>query len=228
MSVTGPRVHPRLVLVAHGTRSAAGGGTSRRLRDAVAAARPEHDVTLCFLDVAEPRLPDVLDDRPTVVVPALLSTGYHVQHDIPDAIGDRAATRQARHLGPHSLLLDAMLDRLPAGAAGTTVLVGAGSSRPEARVELEAMAALAGARLGGPVATLTLADDLVAAFAQLDHPVRVLTYLLADGQFVSTLNAAATGEVTVGAPIGVHPALVELIWARYDEVSADGGGRVVG
>ena len=214
-----PRPH-RMVLVAHGTRSAAGLQTTRELRDAVAAARPGTPVELCYLDVVDPRLPDVLaaDDRPAVVVPALLSTGYHVQHDIPEAIGQRADTVLARHLGPHPLLVDAMLDRLPPPhAAAATALVGAGSSRPEAREELAATAALVGARTGGEVAVFTMADDLPAELAALPHPLQVVTYLLAEGQFVSTLRTAAGPTARVGDPLGVHPALVELVWTRYDE-----------
>jgi sirohydrochlorin ferrochelatase len=208
----------------HGTRAAAGLQTTRELRDAVAAARPDTDVELCYLDVVDPRLSAVLaaDDRPAVVVPALLSTGFHVQHDIPDAIGQRPDTVLGRHLGPHPLLVDAMFDRLPphddaTGPAASTALVGAGSSRPEAHAELTATADLAGERTGGEVAVFTMADDLPAALAALPRPLQVLTYLLAEGQFVDTLRAAAGTAARVGDPLGVHPALVQLVWARYDE-----------
>ena len=220
---------PRLLLVAHGTRSDTGLQTTRELRDAVSAVRPSTPVELCYLDVAEPKLPAVLaaDDRPAVIVPALLSTGYHVQVDIPDAIGERPSTLLARHLGPHPLLVDAMFDRLPDDSAAAGALVGAGSSRPEARTELDEVARLVGERTGTGVAVFTMADDLPAALAALGEPVQVLTYLLAEGQFVDTLREAAGARTTVGDPIGVHPALVELVWARYDEaLAADGAARV--
>ena len=225
-----------LVLVTHGTRSDTGLRTTRELCDAVAAARPGSDVALCYLDVAEPTLADVLaaDARPAVVVPALLSTGYHVQFDIPAAIDGRPDTLLARHLGPHPLLVDAMLDRLdPAGPAAdepavTTVLVGAGSTRPEAHTELAAVAAMVGARTGGDVAVLTMADDLPTALAAFPRPLQVVTYLLAEGQFTSTLQAAAGAGTRVGAPIGVHPALVELVWARFDEASTPHPSERVG
>ena len=45
------------------------------------------------------------------------------------------------------------------------------------------------------------------------------TYLLAEGGFLTTLRARVVGRGVVADPIGVHPALVELVWARYDEVS---------
>src|SRR4051812_9619976 len=102
--------HPaRLLAVAHGTASPDGAATTARLLDAVRAARPDVAVDLCFLDVATPLLADALDERPTVVVPVLLSTGYHVQTDIPATTAARPNVRVARHLGPDALLVDALL-----------------------------------------------------------------------------------------------------------------------
>ncbi len=113
----------RLLVVAHGTASAAGSATTARLVAAIAAARPQTAVEVCFLDVAAPRLRDALDDRPTVVVPLLLSTGYHVQTDIPQAVAGRAHIRVAAHLGPDPLLADALADRL-GGSRGREHRVG--------------------------------------------------------------------------------------------------------
>src|SRR5438132_276944 len=72
---------------------------------------------------------------PTVVVPLLLSTGYHVLTDIPGIVSGRADVRVARHLGPDPRIADMLAERLADARRGTpasTVLVGAGSSRPEA------------------------------------------------------------------------------------------------
>lgn len=209
-----------LLAVAHGTASAAGSATTARLIEAVRAARPDVPVDLCFLDVAGPRLPDTLaarGDAPAVVVPVLLSTGYHVQSDIPAAVAPYPQVRVARHLGPHPLLVDALVDRLGRTELdGSILLVGAGSSRSEAAAELAETGRLLGERLGRPVSVHTMADDLAAVFAAAGRPLQVATYLLAEGQFVTTLRAAADGLGTVAPPLGVHPALVELVWARYD------------
>ena len=206
----------RLLVVAHGTASAEGSATTERLLDAIRAARPEVPVELCFLDVTTPRLPDVLDGRPGIVVPLLLSTGYHVQTDIPAATAAYPHVRVARHLGPDPLLADALLDRLgpvPDGAA--LALVGAGSTRPEAAGELARMGRLLAQRLQREVRVLTLADDARAELAP--GPVRIATYLLAEGQFLTALQAAVEGIGTASAPLGEHPALVRLVWQRYDE-----------
>jgi sirohydrochlorin ferrochelatase len=208
---------PRLLAVAHGTASETGAATTAGLVDAIRSDRPDVHVDLCFLDVVAPRLAEVLDDRPTIVVPLLLSTGYHVQTDIPAAVADHSCVQVARHLGPHPLLVDVVLDRLPAGTGGSVALVGAGSSRPEAAAELAELGRLLGRRIGAPVRVFDLGQDIRAALEQLSAPIRVATYLLAEGQFVTSLRAAADGVATVSEPLGVHPALVQLVWLRYDE-----------
>jgi sirohydrochlorin ferrochelatase len=226
--MTDPAVQPRLLLVAHGTRSAGGSATTAELAEAVALARPDLRVELCFLDVARPTLAEALDafDGPTVVVPALLSTGYHVQEDIPAAISGRPDVVAARHLGPHPLLADALAERLAEGREGVdvraTLLVGAGSTRPDAAAELVATADLLEARLGRPVDITTIGPDLYVAVESLPVPFEVATYLLAEGQFTQSLQAAVAGRAMVAPVLGVHPALVELILSRYDEARAAG------
>ncbi|HET6876330.1 MAG TPA: sirohydrochlorin chelatase [Jatrophihabitans sp.] len=222
----------RLLVVAHGTAAPEGTATTERLVADIAAARPGVPVEYCYLDVAEPSLPRALAtlSGPTVLVPLLLSTGYHVQTDIPRAVGGRPDVRIARHLGPHPLLVDALVDRLreeDGAPAAATVLVGTGSSRPDAAAELRATADLLGTRLGRPVPVLTMADDLKARLGELDRPAEVATYLLAPGRFVDVLRAAATGIARVAAPIGLHPALVRLVWQRYDEAVAGERGAGV-
>ncbi|MGI8680513.1 MAG: sirohydrochlorin chelatase [Jatrophihabitans sp.] len=214
---------PRLLAVAHGTASVPGRTTIDQLLAAVAAARPSVHVELCFLDVLDPRLPGALDDTtPTVVVPLLLSTGYHVQSDIPAAVALYPRTSVARHLGPHPLIVDALLERLGAvGADDSVVLVGAGSSRSQGTDELARTAELLGEQLDRPVAIATMAADLTRVLGGPPAPVRVATYLLAEGRFVTTLRTAARDVgATVSGPLGAHPAIVELVCTRYDEAVA--------
>ncbi len=216
----------RLIAVAHGTAAALGRRTAERLVDAVRAARPDVPVELCFLDVVDPRLPDLLarpDTTPAVIVPLLLSTGYHVQSDIPGAAAAYPHVTVARHLGPHPLVVDALADRLAAlpGGAASIVLVGAGSTRSDAAAELAETAHLLARRTAQEVTAATLGDGLPAALAAARPPAHVATYLLAEGRFTATLGAVAAqaGVAAVAAPLGVHPALVELVWQRYDEAA---------
>jgi sirohydrochlorin ferrochelatase len=222
-------VTPTLLIAAHGTKSRAGSATTAALVAAVAVARPDVDVSLCFLDVARPSLADALGvhSGPITVVPLLLSSGFHVLTDIPAVVAGHPEVRVARHLGPDPLVIEAVLDRLAAArgpaAVATTLLVGTGSSNPAAAGELRTAASRLAERLGRPVSLVTLGEDVRAALGAAPAPVEVATSLLAEGQFVDTPRAAAAaapGPVTVSDPIGAHPALVALVLARYDEACA--------
>ena len=209
-----------LLIAAHGTRSPSGSATTAALAAAVAAARPDVDVSLCFLDVAEPTLASALDelsDRPVVVVPLLLSAGFHVRTDIPAIVAGRPHVRVARHLGPDPALVPALAQRLDeaGGAAGATLLAAIASSRSSARAEVDVAATLLAAELGREVTVLPLGGEPAVP----DGPVAVAVYLLAEGGFLSALRESVAGRGVVAAPIGVHPALVSLVWTRYDEVN---------
>jgi sirohydrochlorin ferrochelatase len=220
-----------LLIAAHGTRSAAGSATVASLAKAIATARPHVPVSLCFLDVAEPSLATALDSlsgRPVVVVPLLLSAGYHVTTDIPAVVAGRQQVRVARHLGPDPAVIEALADRLAeaggaggmdgtGGTDGPVLLAAIASSRSTARAEVEQAAAALAERLARPVRVLGLGDDRLT---DAQPPYRVSTYLLAEGGFLDQLRADAAGDAVVAAPIGVHPAVVSLTWTRYDEASA--------
>jgi sirohydrochlorin ferrochelatase len=214
-----------LLLAAHGTRSVSGSATTAAVAAAVQAARPDVAVELCFLDVARPSLPEALDARAgrrVVVVPFLLSAGYHVNTEIPSIVEGRAEVLVARHLGPDRVVLAAVAQRLaeaagPAGPAGPVLLAAVPSSQSSARAELEDAATLLAARLGRSVSVLTLGGR-----PELPKPpFSVAVYLLAEGGFLDSLRTRVGGRAVVAEPIGVHPAVVELTWTRYDEVARD-------
>jgi sirohydrochlorin ferrochelatase len=211
-----------LLVAAHGTRSVAGLATTQALVAAIAADRPSVAVSLCFLDVASPSLAEALDtlgDEPVVVVPLLLSAGYHVLTDIPAIVADRPSVQATDHLGPDPLIIAAVAERLAQARSAeraSTVLAAIASSQASARDEVSRAAALLSEQLGRDVAVLPLAGDMTAAIEALPAPLDVAVYLLAEGGFLSSLRAAVDGRGVVAAPIGVHPALVSLVWSRYD------------
>jgi sirohydrochlorin ferrochelatase len=172
-----------LVGTSHGTDDPAGQAAVRALLDGVRAARPALDVREAFVDVQQPEVGDVLagavrdavvggvsdGDPAAVVVPLLLSTGYHVQHDIAQAVaavnasgegapGDRVAVA-AEPLGPHPLLVDILADRYAAAEAAhgpfraddAVVLAAAGSSVAAAATAVEEVTSALAQRLGRPV-----------------------------------------------------------------------------
>ncbi len=214
---------PVLVVVAHGTRSTAGLTTVESIAEAVRRRRPDIDVRLAYLDVAEPTLVDVLDEldeAPAVVVPMLLSRGYHVDTDIPAIIARYPHAVATAHLGADPALVTALADRVSAveAAAGvSTVLAAVGSTRPQARAEVDEAARLLAERLGRPVLAVGVDGPPETVFAALPTPVTVVPYLIASGTFLDRLRAI-TGT-TVAEPIGAHPALVGLLLARYDAVA---------
>jgi sirohydrochlorin ferrochelatase len=211
-----------LLLAAHGTRSPDGSATTRALVDAVARRRPAVPVRLCFLDVAAPALGTALAElagTDVVVVPLLLSAGYHVQTDIPTVVAGRTGVRVSAHLGPHPAIIAALVDRLRVvdiSNAATVALAGIGSSRSSARCEVDDAAGALAAHLGRAVTVLPLGPGFRDRLDALPAPVAVATYLLAPGGFFDSLRSAVAGRGMLSEPIGAHPAVVELVWQRYD------------
>ena len=78
-----------LVLFAHGARSASWASPFERLRDLVQAQRPDIPVSLAFLELMEPHLPDHVRELAAsgithvTVVPVFLGQGGHVLRDLP-------------------------------------------------------------------------------------------------------------------------------------------------
>ncbi|MCZ9345181.1 CbiX/SirB N-terminal domain-containing protein, partial [Streptomyces sp. TRM76130] len=99
----GPPHDPALVVVAHGSRDPRALRTVRALLDQVRALRPGLAVRLGHIELNEPLLPDALaalGDRDAVLVPLLLSRGYHVKRDIPEtAAASPVRARVAAPLG---------------------------------------------------------------------------------------------------------------------------------
>ena len=95
---------PALVVVAHGSRDPRALSTVSALLDRVRALRPDVPVHLGHIELNAPLLPDTLaalGDTEAVLVPLLLSRGYHVKQDIPEmAAASRARTQLAGPPGP--------------------------------------------------------------------------------------------------------------------------------
>lgn len=78
-----------LILFAHGARSAGWAAPFERLRALTQARLPGVDVSLAFLELMEPRLPQQVGTlvaagvRAVTVVPVFLGQGGHVLRDLP-------------------------------------------------------------------------------------------------------------------------------------------------
>jgi sirohydrochlorin ferrochelatase len=226
---------PALVAVAHGTRDGRDTPAVRALLRRVAALRPGLTVREAYLQFADPLAADSLAAAgDAVAVPLLLSPGYHVRADLPQAVAaaatasGRAPARIAAVLGPDPLLTEALVGRL--GEAGwvpgdPVVLAAAGSSDPAAIATVRTAGRLLAEATGSPVTAAFAAaaePSIVRAVADLRaaHPGRiaVASYLIAAGHFHDL--AAAAGADLVAGPLADHPALARLVLARYDAALA--------
>jgi sirohydrochlorin ferrochelatase len=213
---------PTLVAVAHGTEDHDGLAEIRRLINIVRTRRPELAIELCWLEGASPTLASLLPSLtgPVVIVPLLLSTGYHVKVDIPSIVAGRPATAVSRQLGPDPKISRVVYLRLAEARKaadedgdGEVVLIGAGSSDPEARDDLKTAAKQLERWIRWP-ARVAVMSDPDPCYSDRDE--QVANYLLAPGYFYDRLRAEA-GAMLVGAPIGAHPLVAEVILERYDE-----------
>lgn len=231
-NVAGMDASPALLAVSHGTDSAAGQAAVAALVAAVAAQLPDVTVRLGHVDVQQPDVEASFaalpDDKPVVIVPLLLSAGYHVHVDLARAARRRHNATVAPALGPDARLAEVLADRLgESGAArdDTVVLAVAGSSDERANDDCRHTASMLAQRLERDVRVGFLAAaqprlvEAVAMGAASGHRVAVATYLLAPGYF-HDLTVRTAGEgclvtpplLTVDAP---PQALIDIVIDRY-------------
>ncbi|MBX7445022.1 MULTISPECIES: sirohydrochlorin chelatase [unclassified Arthrobacter] len=238
---------PIMIACAHGTSNIQGAAEVNALRAAIAELRPGLDVREAYVDVQQPDLVDVVAGLPegeaAVVVPLLLSVGYHVKVDIARAVKSRPGSAAAAPLGPDPRLAKLLDQRLR--EAGTTdndviVLAAAGSSNPNAAVSVEELlgqlqqlrsnrmvaAYGASAQPSVPDAVAMLREELAggagagesAGAVDVGGRVVVASYLLAPGFFHDQLAKAGADVVT--EPLLPSPVLAEIALDRYDAAVA--------
>ena len=225
-----PGALPVLIACSHGTDNAQGRREIDAVRARIRALRPDVEVLEAYVDVQEPDLVDVVASlpagRPAVIVPLLLSVGYHVKVDIARAAGGRPGTVSALPLGPDPRLARVLQQRLTeAGVADSdaVVLAAAGSSDACAAEDVaEVRAALTGLRTGrvragfGSKAVPSVPDAVTAERAgSMQSSVAVASYLLAPGYFHDQLTKARADIVT--APLLPSPVIAEIALSRYDD-----------
>jgi sirohydrochlorin ferrochelatase len=198
------------------------------------------DVRAAFVQNARPSLAEALaraqydtgpdgggGDARVVIVPLLLSGGYHLSQDIA-AAATRAGVPVAAPLGPDPGLVPALADRLNESgvpAASPVVLAAAGSASLRSIGDARSQADLLAAHLRVPVlaafaaAAQPAVDEAITALsAEADGPVAVASYLLAPGRFHDRLHASRAAWVS--APLGDHPAVARLVLDRFHAARA--------
>jgi sirohydrochlorin ferrochelatase len=223
---------PVLVACAHGTRNPTGRRLVAELALAARRLRPGLETTAAFVDVQPPTVVDVVAGlaaagRPAVVVPLLLSGGYHVHVDIAQAVDRHRTAVAARPLGPDAQLVAVLRDRLvesgadPGDPGIAVVLAAAGSSDLRALADVEATAVLLQRSWRGPVtigygsaARPAVPAAVAAARAEGAGQVVIAAYLLAPGHFHDRLATAGADMVT--APLLPDERIAALLLDRYD------------
>lgn len=228
---------PVLLATSHGTSDPVGQRAVAALVRAVSDACPQTQVLGGFVDVQQPDVPASLDalddDRPVVIVPLLLSAGYHVRVDLAGAAKDAKSksVRVTGALGPDLRLTGILANRLvEAGLRpdDRVVMAAAGSSDGNAAADCQIVGEQLAAVLSRPVTVgyLSTAQPRLSdavTMARADSPearVVVATYLLAPGYFAGLANSAGADVVSApllaegqGAPDGLVEAVIDLYLA---------------
>jgi sirohydrochlorin cobaltochelatase len=252
------QAHP-LLIVGHGTRDAAGvaGFTdlvalvAERARGQGDQAGAPRTVRGGFLELSAPPMRDAVAElvaagaRDLDVVPLVLVAAGHAKGDIPAALAREQGRhpgltyRYGRPLGPHPVLLDLLDARLsevldPAERAETTVvLVGRGSSDPDANADHFKVARLLleGRGLAGvEAAFISLAEPSVPAALERARRlgarrIVVLPYFLFAGVLPTRTRDQAFEwsarhpelDVRWADVIGACAPLADLVLARAQE-----------
>jgi len=233
-----------VLLLSHGSRDPRAEYVAGELVAAVAAGTGVV-VRAAHLDFTTPAPADALrqlaaDGFTSVrVVPLLFTPGYHLTHDVPQAVADSGvAERLHVSVAPpllsagrrgRELLLTALADRLlQAGARGDNdglVLASAGSSSPQARLSIESLALDLGRSHGIPVVPAFASaglPSLTQALEELsDRGIRrpaVASLFVAPGRLTDAVVAACR-DLPVADPLGVSPAFVRLLVAQARALS---------
>lgn len=228
---------PVLIACAHGTRNPVGQAAIRKVMAEIRELRPGLQVVEAYVDVQEPELGGVVEGLPegtdAVVVPLLLSTGFHIKVDVPKAIKSRPEVVAARPLGPDPRLADLLATHLRAAGLEENdgvLLAAAGSSLPDGSIDSEEQARLLGGLLPNKVrvaygasAQPTVPDGVAYLRAELaadgnNGRVFIASYLLATGYFHDQL--AKSGADVIAAPLLPSKVLAEIALERYDAVLA--------
>lgn len=219
-----------VVLLGHGSPDPRAAADLRAVARAVAQRRPGLRVDVAFLDHDDPGLTgavrELVDDghADITVVPAFLTTAFHVRSDVPRAVaaaqaGVRVAMTVTEPLGPDPALDDLLEDRVPPGHA--VVLATAGTRDPAAQSSLRAMAQNWAHQRGTEVVVAYAAmaePDVATAISDVrsrNPQVAVASYVLLRGVLPDRIAAAAhAAGAPCTEPFGTSVA--DLVLARVD------------
>lgn len=247
---------PALLIAGHGTRDDAGAEAFRDFVRQLAQRHPQLPVAGGFIELSPPPLGDAVAElvergvRRFAAVPLMLVSAGHAKGDIPAALSREKERHQGisytygRPLGPHPSLLSVLERRLDEALGGTArtpeeraevtvLLVGRGSTDPDANAEVHKAARLlweGRGYAGVETAFVSLAAPDVPSgldrCAKLGaRRIFVLPYFLFTGVLPDRVRRQAEEwaaahpqtEVRSAEVIGPEPELLDLVMERYEE-----------
>jgi sirohydrochlorin ferrochelatase len=197
---------------------------------------------LCFIELAHPDIVTGIDicvqkgASRIVVLPLLLLSAGHAKHDIPEAI--RQAKQRHPHLeivlgepfGVHEMMIDIVVDRIkeqavPLDHESMILLIGRGSSDPDTKRDITAIAKLLQAKTNVPRVDIcflaairpTLEDGLYEASRSFYKKIFVVPYLLFTGVLMKTIEkklyslSSSNKQWILCNYLGYHPFLQNII-----------------
>lgn len=247
---------PALLLVGHGTRSSAGTAEYLALVDRVRALRGGVPVGAGFLELSPPPVSVAAGDlvargaTHVVTIPLMLLGAAHAKTDLPASVElarhDLPGVRftYGRQLGVHPDVLAVVDERLVAQVpperrpATAVLLVGRGSSDPDANADLHKVARLLWEGRPYPLVEAAFVgitgprvpEGLERLAALGAERIAVVPYFLFTGVLEERIRAQATEfadahptlPVAVTRYLGPDDRVAALVWARYEEALAGG------
>lgn len=219
-----------LVACSHGTDSPVG---RQSVEDLVALVRTHlagTRVVQTFVDVQQPSIVEIVEREQAfddvVVVPLLLSVGFHTAVDITQAVAPYDNVRQTEPLGTHPLIAEVLRSRLNEALEDVwqpddrVVLAAAGSSNPAAISDVKAAARHLARLIPAPVtigyasaAEPRIPEAVTTARSHGAGRVIAASHVLAPGYFAGIVQRS--GADVVSAPLGVDVRIAEVIIDRF-------------
>lgn len=116
-----------VIILGHGSRYPEANREVFQIAEQVKIKEANAKVEACFLQFAEPTLPQIVKEmnqrgvKVIIVVPLLLTLGSHIQHDLPillqaqKKLYPQITFRLAPHLGADRKIAEIVLDRINQG-----------------------------------------------------------------------------------------------------------------
>src|ERR1051325_11184904 len=247
-------MEPAILFVGHGSRDSEGTEEFKRLVDLFRRAEPARIVECGFLEFAKPIIGDSIATcvergaKSIIVLPGMLMAAGHAKNDIPSEIHDArqlypgVAFHYGRHLHLHAKIIELCSVRIEEAESKARLcerrdtllmVVGRGSSDPDANADVQKLARILAEGMGFGwsaasyigVTTPLLPDALERCRRMGFGRIVVFSFFLFTGVLEKRIRSISHAfghehpdtEVLYANYLNVHPLLFEVFRERADE-----------